>query len=90
MRIHIVLLASSVKILPPWGLDFPLVPFLYIGPETIMPLASILAAIVGVLLIVWRYVVGFLRKVIRYIVDGCTGKMVSDAATDDVNDQESG
>jgi len=35
---------------------------LYIGPETMLPLASALAAIVGVLLIVWHRVLGLVRK----------------------------
>jgi hypothetical protein len=43
---------------------------LYMGPETIMPLASILAAIVGILLIFWRYISGFFRRMFRTI----TGK----------------
>jgi hypothetical protein len=34
---------------------------MYIGPETIMPLASALAAISGVILMFWRRVVGFAR-----------------------------
>ncbi len=40
--------------------------FLYLGPETIMPFASILAAIVGVLLLVWRYLVSFSKKVFNF------------------------
>ena len=35
---------------------------MYIGPETIMPLASVLAAIAGVLLMFWRKVTGFFRQ----------------------------
>ena len=41
----------------------PLMP-LYLGPETIMPIASILAAILGVLLMFWRLVV----RAIKYVV----------------------
>jgi hypothetical protein len=37
------------------------------GPETIMPLASILAAVVGIVLIFWRYIVGFFRRMFRII-----------------------
>jgi hypothetical protein len=33
--------------------------FLYIGPDQIMPLASVLSAIVGVALMFWRKIVGF-------------------------------
>ncbi len=35
---------------------------LYVGPETILPLTSVLAAIIGVLLMVWHHVIGFARK----------------------------
>ncbi|HEX6309673.1 MAG TPA: hypothetical protein VFZ69_15970 [Longimicrobiales bacterium] len=34
---------------------------MYIGPEVIMPLASALAAVTGVLLMFWRRLVGFAR-----------------------------
>jgi hypothetical protein len=34
---------------------------MYIGPETMMPLASALAAISGVVLLFWRRVKGFFR-----------------------------
>ena len=36
---------------------------LYLGPETTLPLASTLAAIVGILLIVWHRAVALVRKV---------------------------
>ena len=35
---------------------------LYLSPDTIMPLASILAAVLGFLLIFWRVVVNFFKK----------------------------
>lgn len=38
---------------------------LYIGPETVMPLASILAAVTGALLLVWRRTVALVRAVVR-------------------------
>jgi hypothetical protein len=34
---------------------------MYIGPETMMPLASAVAAISGVVLLFWRRVKGFFR-----------------------------
>jgi hypothetical protein len=40
---------------------------LYIGPETILPLTSALAAILGVLLMFWQRFVGLLRKFWRLI-----------------------
>lgn len=39
-----------------------MVMLLYLGPETIMPLASILAAIMGFLLIFWRLILKGLKK----------------------------
>ncbi len=39
----------------------------YIGPDVIMPLMSILAAIVGALLIMWRNVLAFTRKCFRRV-----------------------
>ncbi len=35
----------------------------YLGPNTVMPLASILAAIVGVVLIFWRMIASTIRRV---------------------------
>ncbi len=39
----------------------------YLGPETLMPLASILAAIVGVFLMFWRVIIKFVKKTYRKI-----------------------
>ena len=50
---------------------------LYVGPETILPLTSALAAIVGVLLLVWHRVVGLIRKTWWF----CTGKAQSPSQT---------
>lgn len=44
-----------------------LIVILYVGPETILPLTSALAAIVGVLLIVWHRVAGLVRKVWQFL-----------------------
>jgi len=35
---------------------------LYVGPELWMPLASVLGAIAGVVMIFWRYLVGLARR----------------------------
>jgi hypothetical protein len=45
----------------------PLV-ILYIGPETILPLTSALAAILGVVLMFWQRFVGLIRKLWRLFV----------------------
>jgi len=41
---------------------------LYVGPDQILPLTSFLSAIIGVLLIFWRYVVGFVQRVWHALV----------------------
>lgn len=40
---------------------------MYIGPETIMPLASVLAAIGGVIMMFWRRVSSFTRNVFQRV-----------------------
>jgi hypothetical protein len=43
---------------------------MYLGPETLMPLASAFAAIVGVLLMFWRRTVEVIRTVYRFFTGG--------------------
>ena len=65
----------------PWESVLGPTVFLYLGPETLMPVASALAAIVGVVLLFWRAVVGRIGKVFR-----STGKTGSpDSASDEVH-----
>ena len=40
-------------------------PPLYLGPDTLMPLASLLAAIAGFFLIFWRFIVKFVKALYR-------------------------
>lgn len=40
---------------------------MYVGPEVIMPLASALAAVAGVLMIFWRKVVGAVRAAWQFV-----------------------
>jgi hypothetical protein len=40
---------------------------MYVGPETLMPLASALAAVAGVSLMFWRKTVGVCRASYRFI-----------------------
>lgn len=62
--------------LPLGGLRMFVVGLLYLGPETIMPLASILAAALGLLLIVWRHIWGFMKKVYKFAYYKITQKTV--------------
>lgn len=39
---------------------------MYIGPETLMPLASILAAVSGILLMFWRRVTAMARGAVLF------------------------
>jgi len=42
--------------------------FLYIGPETILPLTSAIAAVFGFLLIFWQRFVALVQRLWRFIV----------------------
>jgi hypothetical protein len=39
--------------------------FAYFGPETTLPLASVLGAVVGILLMGWHFILGFMKKLVR-------------------------
>lgn len=39
----------------------------YLGPETVLPLTSFLAAIVGVVLVCWRYLLVGMKKIVSVI-----------------------
>lgn len=39
----------------------------YIGPDAVMPIASVFAAILGFLLICWRWVTDKVRTVFRFV-----------------------
>jgi len=54
---------------------------MYVGPETLMPLASALAAVAGVALMFWRKTVGvcragygFLKRTVARIFPGGQGR----------------
>ena len=67
MVLHsMVLFASTAAVIPLDALVTAFV-FLYIGPELILPIASFIASIVGVLLMFWRYIVRMVRKLFRRI-----------------------
>ena len=64
-ELHILHVAVRVVSSLPWSqpVNFPI--FLYLGPETILPVASILASIIGVILMFWRLILGSIRRVFR-------------------------
>jgi hypothetical protein len=49
------------------GVQYLPIMMLYIGPETMLPLASALAAIGGVLLMFWQQFVGLIRRFWRLL-----------------------
>jgi len=63
MNLLIGLLRLSVLI----GLAVPLRLREYLGPETVMPLASVLAAIAGFFLVFWRLIAKYAKKIVRKI-----------------------
>ncbi len=50
---------------------------LYVGPETLLPLTSALAAIVGILLMVWHRVVGLIRKARQFCMNKFQSRLQS-------------
>jgi hypothetical protein len=51
--------------------------FAYIGPEVMMPVASVICGIVGVFLMFGRSVVGFGRGLVRRVWPGAQRKKVA-------------
>jgi hypothetical protein len=51
--------------------------FAYIGPETMMPVASVIAAVAGVFMMFGRSVVGFGRGLLRRVWPGSGRKPVA-------------
>jgi hypothetical protein len=51
--------------------------FAYIGPETMMPVASVIAAVAGVFMMFGRSVVGFGRGLVRRVWPGSPRKVVA-------------
>jgi hypothetical protein len=47
------------------GLSDPIHGRAYLGPETLMPLASVLAAVAGFFLMFWRLIVKFFKTIYR-------------------------
>ncbi|NWG35211.1 MAG: hypothetical protein HXY42_12270 [Chloroflexi bacterium] len=65
----------------------PLRPPEYLGPETLMPLASILAAIAGFFLLFWRLIVKFFKTLYRK-VRGLPDEVPPEVDVDDPTEEE--
>jgi hypothetical protein len=55
---------------------------LYLGPETIMPIGSFLAAAVGILLIFWRQAMAMVRNSFRRVLGRKSGASESSSGLD--------
>lgn len=70
------------------GLSDPINGRAYLGPETLMPLASILAAILGFFLMFWRVIFKFGKKAYRKI-RGLPDEVPPDVEVDATLDEQS-
>ena len=61
MIIYNFYLFASVAASIPWELLNP-VAILYFGPETILPVASFIAGIIGIIMMFGRFILRFIRK----------------------------
>ena len=69
------------------GLSDPLNGRGYLGPETLMPLASILAAIVGFFLMFWRVIAKFFKTAYRRL-RGIPNEVPPDMAMEDTEEHK--
>jgi hypothetical protein len=68
-----------------FGLSDPIHGRGYLGPETLMPLWSILAAILGFFLVFWRLIVKYVKLAIRKM-RGLPDEVIPDEAEDPSED----
>ena len=68
---------------PVWAAHIFTGSLFYLGPETIMPLASILATILGFLLIFWRAIIRFIKKRILHIAPEDSEEALSQSVEDE-------
>jgi hypothetical protein len=67
MFVHNLMIFTIVGPKLLWNLGHQSILLLYLGPETLMPLASIVGAIIGLLLIFWRVILRFFKKIFRFV-----------------------
>jgi len=66
----------------------PLRPLQYLGPDTLLPIASLLAAIAGFFLIFWRLIVRLVKTAYRKI-RGLPDEVPPEMDLDDPDEEES-
>lgn len=72
------------------GFSDPINGHSYLGPETLMPLASILAAVAGFFLMFWRVIFKFIKKMVRKLrglPDEVPPEVVEDALDEEKENQ---
>jgi hypothetical protein len=80
MTVHNLIIGVGAKELVPSIWQLGAVAPLYIGPDQILPLVSVLGAAVGVLLIIWHRVVALGRKLWQFAAKRAGGTGLPDAA----------
>ena len=65
MILHSLDVSSAIELLKSEHLW--LISVLYVGPDQILPLTSFLGAIIGILLIFWRYVVSLAGRIWQFV-----------------------
>ena len=69
------------------SLTTPMSPPLYLGPDTLLPIASLFAAIAGFFLIFWRLIVRFFKTIYRK-VRGLPEEVPPEMDLDDPTEEE--
>jgi hypothetical protein len=60
----------------------------YLGPESIMPIASIIAAVIGFILILWRYILSFIKKIYKHLYYKITRKPIPEPVSLDLDEDD--
>lgn len=61
---------------------------LYIGPDSVMPVATLLATIIGFLLIFWRFILRMIKKPITRFLARLRGHSEATATSSDAQEQD--
>jgi hypothetical protein len=57
----------------------------YLGPQTVLPFASIVAAVIGAILLFGRYIVGLIRRTVRKLFASRTTDETDSAKIDETS-----
>lgn len=80
-------LAHSLSVLllnqqPAWALNILTGGLLYLGPNTVLPIATTIATVLGFILIFWRLILKGLLKPFRFVYSRVTGKPMVEPGKD--------